>query len=512
MKQQNQTGTVYLVGAGPSDAGLLTVKGQQLLKQAQVVIYDALVGAGILGMISEQAETICVGKRSGCHSMKQEEINRLLVQKAKQGRMVVRLKGGDPFLFGRGSEEAEQLLANKIPFEIVPGVTSAIAVPAYSGIPVTHRDLSSSVHIITGHKKQDAPLDLDFEALLRAGGTDVFLMGVNVLPEIVNGFLDAGMAPDTPAAVLSQGTGFMQRTVTAQLSMLVEEAGRHSVKTPAVIVIGQTAALAAQFAWYEKLPLFGRRILVTRPSSRNDSLVSRLRGLGAEVIEAASIRTVPRACGQEFLEVLAKIGSYDYLVFTSPAGVAYFMSLLNQYDRDIRCIGDIRLAAVGSATRDALLSHGLRVSLMPQRYNGIELGRCLRKAVRPGGKVLLLRSALGSKQLIKEIKADHQIEVTDLAIYDTINRTNSALDLRALVEESAGDGSRGPSVLVLFTSSSTVRGFVQAAQGLACGKVHAVCIGQATADTAAGYGMQVTMAAKETVTDMVDAVLALCKK
>lgn len=511
MKQQNQTGTVYLVGAGPSDAGLLTVKGQQLLKHAQVVIYDALVGAGILGMIAEQAETICVGKRSGFHSMKQEEINRLLVQKAKEGRMVVRLKGGDPFLFGRGAEEAEQLLANKIPFEVVPGVTSAIAVPAYSGIPVTHRDLSSSVHIITAHKKQDAPLDIDFEALVHAGGTDVFLMGVNALPAVVNGFLDAGMAPNTPAAVLSQGTGFRQQTITAQLSALLEEAGRHSIKTPAVIVIGQTAALAAQFAWYEKLPLFGRRILVTRPSSRNDSLVSRLRSLGAEVIEAASIRTVPRACGQAFLEVLAKISSYDYLVFTSPAGVAYFMSLLDQYDRDVRCIGNIRLAAIGSATRDALRQHGLRVSLMPERYNSTALGKCLHQAVRPRGKVLLLRSASGSQQLIKEIKADQQIEVTDLAIYDTINVGNSALDLCALVEESAEDGNRGPSVLVLFTSSSTVHGFVQAAQGLDGRKVCAVCIGRATADTAAGYGMQVTMAAKETVADMVDAVLSLCK-
>lgn len=332
------TGKVYLVGAGPSDPGLLTIKGLHVLQQAQVVIYDALIGPGIYSLIPPGAEKIPVGKRAGHHLAEQDEISRLILDQARKGRTVVRLKGGDPFLFGRGGEELELLAAHQIPYEIVPGVTSAIAVPAYAGIPVTYRGISSSVHILTGHRKQDQPLDIDFAALLRAGGTYVFLMGAAALHEIVDGFLRAGMSPGMPSAVIGQGTGADQISVSAPLDQLEQEVCSRKVETPAVIVIGQTAAFGKRFAWRDSLPLSQSRILVTRPAARSGRLAEMLRSLGAEVLEVPAIRTQVRDCSAQLLQVLDQIGTYDYLVFTSPAGVEYFFALLDQMERDLSLI------------------------------------------------------------------------------------------------------------------------------------------------------------------------------
>lgn len=497
------TGKVYLVGAGPSDPGLLTVKGLQVLQQAQVVIYDALIGPGIYSMIPPQAEKIPVGKRAGHHLAEQEEISRMILSKAQEGRIVVRLKGGDPFLFGRGGEELELLLAHQIPYEIVPGVTSALAVPAYAGIPVTYRGISSSVHILTGHRKQDEPLKIDFQALLRAGGTYVFLMGAATLHEIVAGFLHAGMQPAMPAAVIAQGTSAGQFSVSAPLDQLEQEVHSHGIKTPAVIVIGQTAALGKRFAWREQLSLTHSRILVTRPASRSGKLAGMLRSLGAEVLEIPAIRTVARDCGSQLRQVLAVIGSYAYLVFTSPAGVEHFFELLEQLELDIRCIGMVKLAVIGSATGDALKKRGLRPDLMPKRYNGAALGRLLGRCVPAGGKVLLLRSSQGNEQLVRQIQSEKQIEVTDLAIYDTVD-TRLAADpyLNALFRD-------GQIEMVMFTSASTVRGFVKMTEGTDYTKVRALCIGQMTADQAAAYGMQVHLSEKETMESMAEAAVQL---
>ncbi len=498
-------GRVYLVGAGPSDAGLLTVKGKQVLERAQVVVYDALVGSAILAMMPEQAEKINVGKRAGRHSASQGQISQLLVEKALEGRLVVRLKGGDPLLFGRGGEELELLEANHIPFEIVPGVTSALAAAAYAGIPVTHREAASSVHLVTGHKKQDRPLEIDFEALVRAGGTYVFFMGMAALADIADGFLKAGMDENTPAAVVSQGTGAGQRKVIATLRGLVQEVARQQLATPAVIIIGETAALGNRFGWYEKLPLSHCRILVTRPPSRSRELVDSLRSLGAEVVETPTVQTKRIGCSQPFLEEMARIGDYAYLGFTSPAGVEYFFELLEELELDVRCIGSIKLAAIGSATAKALKKRGLRVDLMPSCYNSTALGRLLNESVPQNGRVLLLRSKAGSKELVDEIQKGRQIPVTDLAIYDTVYYKSSAVEIQPLIEN-------GPPAVVMFTSASTVRGFVQAAPGLDASKVRAVCIGQATAAEASRYGMQVWVAKKESVPDMVAAVLQMQKE
>lgn len=500
-KKPHTTGKVYLVGAGPSDIALLTIKGRQVLEQAEVVLYDALIGAGILNLIPREAEKIDAGKRAGCPSMKQEEINQLLVNKAMDGKTVVRLKGGDPFLFGRGGEELELLAKHQIPYEIVPGVTSAIAVPAYNGIPVTHRDMASSVHIITGHKKQGAPLAVDFKALLQAGGTYVFLMGVSAMHDILQGFLDAGMAPDTPAAVLQEGTAAGQRSVAATAASLEAEAKRQKIGTPAVIVIGDVAALGNRFAWYEKLPLSHSRILVTRPSSGSGKLADALRSLGAEVLEQPAIRTQIRDCAQQLHEILLKIADYRYMVFTSPAGVDYFFTLLEKLKLDIRCIGGISLAVIGSATGAALKKRGLLPELMPEQYNGAALGKLLNASMREGEQVLLLRSAMGNPKLIEEIQRGKQIQVTDLAIYDTIYETD---DFYGIKEQAAA----GQIEMVMFTSASTVRGFVQTVQGVDLKKIHAVCIGQMTAAQASAYGMQITVSEKETIESMIEAAVS----
>ncbi len=523
-----KTGKVYLAGAGPSDIGLLTLKTLQVLSRAQTVIYDALIGPSIHSLIPHQAEKIPVGKRAGRHSMKQEEINRLIVKKALEGRIVVRLKGGDPFLFGRGAEEVQALLAHGIPYEIVPGVPSAVSVPAYAGIPVTCRGMASAVHILTGHKKLDEPLEIDFKALTAAGGTCVFLMGMSALHEIVNGFLNAGMDAEMPAAVIEQGTGARQRTILAPLKELGQKVQKQHAQTPAVIVIGKTAAFAEKFRWYEKQPLFGCRIIVTRPAARSGKLSDMLRELGAEVIEMPAIYTQKRDCAREFLDILPQIRKYRYMIFTSPSGVDYFFELLENLDLDIRCIGDIRLAVIGSATKDALRKHGLKPALMPARYNGAALGKLLNQSLQDGEKVLLLRSSMGSRELVKEIQSGKQIQVTDLAIYDTIYtadegclqessdwqkavpgncRTESSDWQKAASGNCRTDDSQAD--MVMFTSASAVRGFVQMAQGADYAKIHAVCIGRMTADQAAYYGMQVHLAEQETVESMTKAALQL---
>ena len=259
------SGKVWLVGAGPGDIGLFTLKGEAVLQQADVVVYDSLVGEGVLARIPEHARLINVGKRASHHTMVQEDINKVLLEEAQKGNKVVRLKGGDPFLFGRGGEELELLSENGIPYEIVPGVTSPISVPAYNGIPVTHRDFCSSLHIITGHKRAGQEYDIDFKALTQTKGTLVFLMGIAALEDICSGLLAGGMDPDMPAAVLQKGTTAGQKRVVATVGTLKAEVDRQGIETPAIIVVGKVCSLADKFAWYEKLPLAGWKVLVTRP-------------------------------------------------------------------------------------------------------------------------------------------------------------------------------------------------------------------------------------------------------
>ena len=499
------TGKVWLVGAGPSDPGLFTRKGEQILKQAEVVVYDALVGQSILNMIPETAKLINVGKRSCNHIMKQEQINQVLVDEAKKGQRVVRLKGGDPFLFGRGGEELELLVENNIPYEVVPGVTSALSVPAYNGIPVTHRDYCSSLHIITGHKRQGESYNIDFEALVRTKGTLVFLMGVSALGDICQGLIKAGMEPDMPAALLIKGTTAAQRRIVATVSTLKEEVERQGAETPAIIVVGKVCQLADEFEWYEKLPLAGKKILVTRPKELISEMSAKLRSAGAEVLELPAIRTVPAEDQSRLIQALKEISTYQWLVFTSPTGVRIFFEEMEKQQMDIRSLGQIRLAVIGSGTAIELRKHGLYPDLMPEEFYGESLGKALAENCQDGERILLPRASAGNQELVQILKENRKVTIDDIPTYDTIYAGSALIDEKLEFENDSID-------YAVFTSASTVKGFAKATEGLDYTRVHAVCIGRQTKAAADALGMQTEMSEKPTMDSVVAKVAELCGK
>lgn len=494
-------GKVWLVGAGPGDAGLLTVKGQYVLNDAEVVVYDSLVGLSILACIPETAEKINVGKRAGNHTMRQEEINKVLLEKALEGKRVVRLKGGDPFLFGRGGEELVLLKENGIEYEVVPGVTSSIAVPAYNGIPVTHRDFTSSVHIITGHKKAGEEYDIDFEALVKTGGTLVFLMGVKSLGDICINLIKAGMDADTPAAILQQGTTSDQRRVVATVSTLLEEATAAGIKAPAIIVVGKVCQLADEFAWYEELPLAGSRILLTRPRDLISKMATKLRKLGAEVLELPSIVTEYLADSDALSEAIVGIDSYKWIVFTSPTGVKMFFRGMADNSKDIRAIAGAKVAAIGSATAKSLKEHGIIADLVPAVYDGENLGRELAKEVEAGDEVLIPRADIGNQILVDLLEEAGAI-VADVPTYTTMYQEQEVVDIRALIEAGQID-------CAVFTSASTVRGFMNAVKDVDCSNLRAACIGKQTKAQADEYGMKTEMADKATMEDLAELVVRM---
>ena len=487
-------GKVYLIGAGPGDAGLLTCKGREVLSRAEVVVYDALVGAEILAMVPREAERIDAGKRAGNHRLHQWEINQLLLDKALEGKMVVRLKGGDPFLFGRGGEELELLAQHGVPYEIVPGVTSAIAVPAYAGIPVTHRDCCSSVHIITGHRRDGKAGHLPYRALAETGGTLVFLMGVKALPEICAGLLEAGMDPGTPAAIVEKGTTAEQRTMTATLAELPETAEREKAGAPAVVVVGGVCALQPEFFWRERLPLFGCRLVVTRPRERQGVLSGRLRTLGAEVLEIPAIRTVPVEPNETLDRAMDDLASYTWLVFTSPGAVGQFFDRLRNRKRDIRALKNCRLAAIGSGTAAALEQRGLFADLVPEVYDAAHLGEALAARLRPGDRVLLPRAREGDPILPELLRQVDGAEITEISLYDTIYESSGIIDL-------AAEFVAHPRTMAVFTSASTVRGFL-AAGGPE--NITALCIGPQTAAQAKAAGMTVHVAREATLDALIE--------
>lgn len=502
-----QAGKVWLVGAGPGDANLLTIKAKQLILTADVIIYDQLVGEAILSMIPASAETVDVGKRAGKHMMPQQEINALLCSYAKQGKRVVRLKGGDPFLFGRGGEEAESLAEQGIFFEAVPGVTSAISVPAYNGIPVTHRDYTSSVHIITGHKRLGEDESLPYQAFVDTKGTLVFLMGLQSLPHIVKGLLDAGMPETMPAAVLQQGTTALQRRVIATVATIETEAKRQNIQTPAIIVVGKVCALSEKFAWYEQLPLFGQKMYVTRPQNRTSFLTERLRELGAEVVELPSIKTVKREINEEIRETYKRLPDYQYILFTSPYGVQTFLEQLKELRIDIRQIGAAKLGAIGSATKKALEQAGLLVDYMPKTYTGAELGRLIASVCQTGDSILLPRAAIGAPELIEQLTKDKRVNVTDLPIYDTVNAERAVCFMQRQSENAVYGMEQNASVF--FTSASTVKGFVSLFPDLDYTTVTALCIGEQTKKAAKQYGMQTFVAQEATMESLIELAIKI---
>lgn len=471
-------GRVYLVGAGPYDVGLLTVKAKSVIETAEVVVFDRLVSAEILGLIPDTTEQIDVGKNSGNHPVPQERINEILLEKALEGKVVVRLKGGDPFLFGRGGEELELLVEHNIHFEIVPGITSAIAVPAFAGIPVTHRDFCSSLHIISAHKKRGSTEEIDFSTLARLDSTLVFLMGVSVLESICAGLIAAGMKSTMPAAVIERGTSPRQKTIVGTLATLAALASAAEIASPAVIIVGEVCTLSERFSWQKPR----NRVIVTRPHDRASLLSDMLRKDGIEVLELPLIETKPLPISEQFSKALSEIKSYRYIVFTSTTAVELFFKILLERKTDVRELSLVKFAVVGVATKNAVEHHGVLVDLIPEQFNGDALGKLLVEKIKSGEQILLLRAKSASPQL-PQILAENGVAFSDIAVYETTCK-KLKLDLQE-------------SDIVAFTSSSAVRAFAQCDVNLK--GTNAVCIGEKTAATAEKYGMRVCVSQKATL-------------
>ncbi|MDO4474612.1 MAG: uroporphyrinogen-III C-methyltransferase [Eubacteriales bacterium] len=501
----SKTGKVWIVGAGPGDAQLLTIKAQKLLTSADVVVYDALVSPEVICKIPEKTEQIYVGKRGGNHTVSQEEINQILLNEAQCGKEVLRLKGGDPFVFGRGGEELELLVQNGIPYEIVPGVTSAIAVPAYAGIPVTHRDFVSSVHIITGHPRKGGISRIDYPSLVKTGGTLIFLMGVSQAESIRDGLVAAGMPEDMPAAVIMNGTTAGQKCVFASLGDLPEKIKEAGIKAPAIIVVGEVTSLGEKFGWVQHRPLQGRTFLVTRPEDRISGLAEQLRWFGAQVIE------LPAICTDAIREnhVLNTLWEYKegerMLVFTSPSGVRIFFESMKELKLDLRTIirsaGQIKIAAIGSATAKELCAHGLFADIVPETFCAKELGKAIAENAEKDSEILILRAREGSDELLPPLE-DAGLHYRDIPLYETTYRLHEGMGhmVKALVDSHALDG-------VLFTSKSTVRGFVEANPEIDDSSLTAICIGEQTAQEAGKYGMSRSVAKEATIASMIELIL-----
>jgi uroporphyrinogen III methyltransferase/synthase len=509
MKAEVKTGKVWLVGAGPGDAGLLTLRGREVLEEAQSVVYDALVGDGILGWIPEGARQIYVGKRGGSHTKSQEEINQILVNEALQGRRVVRLKGGDPFVFGRGSEEAQVLRSYGIPFEIVPGVTSAVAVPAYCGIPVTHRGIAPSFHVITGHRKNGEPADMDYAAIVKEGGTLIFLMGVTSAEHICQELIKGGMTKDTPAALLERGTTAGQRKVISTVERVWEDGKQAGIKPPAIIVVGEVCSLSDTCGWLEEKPLFGNKVLVTRPRRRSAGMAKRLREAGAEVVElpAAEPRLVQAEEDlQKLRKMVSQIDSFQWAVFTSPSGVELFFEFMKQEKIDLRTLMGLRFAAIGEGTRRELQSHGFFADYMPERYYAEDLGKGLADRLlketqnKKPGRVLLLRARKASEALPRELSAAG-IEFEETALYDTLLPDGSAQTERVKELLKKQEFS-----FVTFTSASTVEGFLRLLKPdeEELSGFTAVCIGEETKKAAEAAGMRTVVSDVPSMDSMVE--------
>src|SRR5512143_337235 len=500
------SGVVYLVGAGPGDPGLLTLRGGELLVTCDAIVYDALANPALLALASVHERDVPVelhdvGKRGGVSdSARQDEINALLVRLATEGKRVVRLKGGDPFVFGRGSEEAQALAAAGARFEIVPGVTAGVAAPTYAGIPVTHRGLATSVTFVTGHEDpaKDANT-VDWSALARAGGTIVLYMGVKTLPRTAAALIAGGMSADTPAAAVEWGTYPRQRTVTATLSTLSDAMQREGLSAPVITIIGPVVALREEIAWFDRRPLFGKRIVVTRARSQAASLSERLGALGADVLEMPATQ-IERADPEPLRSALARISDYGWTIFTSQNAVRIFWDVLRVDARDARALAGVKLAAVGPATASALLDCGLAVDVAPDRFVAEALldELRLRRDVR-GARVLYV-AAEGARETLQDGLEELGAVVDHIVAYRSVPDGAGAARLRERLLEGGAD-------LLTFTSASSVNAFVAAVGADAAQRVPAASIGPITTEAARAAGLEVVVEATDsTIAGLVDAI------
>ncbi len=500
---------VYLIGAGPGDAGLLTLKGRDALASAGTVIYDALANEALLAHTHPDAERIYVGKVAGNHALPQEEINALLIRKAKEGGIVARLKGGDPYIFGRGGEEAEALRAAGVPFEEIPGISSTVAAPAYAGIPLTHRDYASSVTIITGHESPDKPGSVhNWQALASSASTLVFVMGMKNLPDIARNLIEAGMDAATPAALVYRGTTPYQRSLVAPLGQLPRAAADAGFSNPSVIVVGKVCALRETLGWFEQRPLYGKTVVVTRAREQASGLAARLEELGARVIQCPTIEIRPLDDYSSLDRALAAPGEYQWVIFTSVNGVKHFWRRLEQAGRDTRALGPCKVAAIGPATAEALRTRGIEPDLVPEKYmaEGV-VADLLAQGPVSGMRILLPRAAKARDVLPDELrKAGATVDV--IPVYETIPAADRKEEVLTGLRERSID-------CVTFGSSSTVENFLSlfSAETLATSGARIAAIGPITAATLAKRGIPCHIQPDEyTIPALVAAVSAALKR
>lgn len=476
-----EKGKVYLIGAGPGDKGLITVKGLECLKAADVVVYDNLASNSLLNEVSEEAELIYAGKRAGQHYLKQEETNKIIVDKALEGLTVARLKGGDPFIFGRGGEEALELVRNGISFEVVPGVSSSYAVAAYNGIPVTHRGMASSFHVITGHedaKKQESVLD--YATLAKEEGTLVFLMGLKNLPNITSQLIAHGKDPKTPAAVMQEGTTARQAIAVGTLESIVEVAQKEGIKTPAISIIGDVVSLQKDISWFGKKPLSGKSVLVTATKAMAKDLSGKITELGGEAVDFSLVRTAP-LINSEMRRAVDEIESYTWVVFTSKNGVDIFFDYIKEAHMDIRRLVNLKFAVIGDGTARALEARGIFSDFMPTSYSSADLARALIPQLKKRDKLILLRAQEASEELTEALdKAE--IAYTAVSLYKTSYDMRKAEELNRVL----------PFIdYITFCSSSAVKAFDSMIEDKASVNAKIVCIGPVTGKTAMKLGYNV---------------------
>lgn len=503
-------GKVYLIGAGPGDPGLLTLKAKHCIETADVVVYDYLASPYLLDYAGPDSQIIYVGKKGGDHTLTQDKINLLLVEKAKQGLNVARLKGGDPFVFGRGGEEAQILLNHGVSYEVVPGVTSAIAAPAYAGIPVTHREHTSFVSFITGHEdptKKDSSMQWDVFA--KSNATLVFLMGVKNLANIVKNLVAHGKSADTPVALVRWGTTTQQQTVAGTLEDIVERVKKARLKSPAVIVIGHVVSLRKELAWFDEKPLFGKRIVITRARAQASSLVTQLTRLGAHCIEIPTIKIAPPEDLSPLKKAIENIDQYDWLVLTSVNGVKFFFDTLFEMGRDVRCLGHLKFACIGPVTKERLKDFGIVSDILPKTYQAESVVEAFSTVNIKDRKVLLPR-AKKARTILPEELTRMGAQVKEVTAYETLLDTGKKDELIDALNAGNIDA-------VTFTSSSTVSNFMNLLEGMDTDSllknVTIASIGPITSDTARNLGIATDIEAESfTIPGLIDALLSFYYK
>ncbi|OPL17327.1 MAG: HemD protein [delta proteobacterium ML8_D] len=508
IKPDSSSGKVYLIGAGPGDPGLLTVRGKELLAEAEVVVYDRLASPRLLPFASPSAERIYVGKRMGSHTVTQEDINRIIVEKAREGKCVARLKGGDPFMFGRGGEEAQILSKAGIYFEVVPGVTSAIAVPAYAGIPLTHRAHTASVAFITGHRKLDSnEADINWEGLAKGVGTLVFLMGMKNLPDIAERLMKYGRSPDTPVAVTRWGTTPLQTSVTGNLKNIAEKIKETGLGPPSIIVVGEVVALRDKANWFENLPLLGKRVLVTRTREQASDLVRLLERRGAYCLECPTIEVHWPKDLRPLDQAINSLSGFDWVIFSSTNAVRFFFERLFGLGFDVRALGNIRIAVVGTGTGKAISDLHLNVDVMPDDFRAEGLIQAFSE-IGVSGKRILIPRAEKAREILPGRLSELGAEVSLVATYVTMAPKLKPEILEILEQENID--------ILTFTSSLTVKNFFYLLsddlRNKIIGQAKVACIGPVTAGTAEAFGLEVTVQPdKFTIPSLVSAIEDLFK-